>query len=158
MDWSHKIVAIDLSEFRQFTLTFNTSISFIYFGSKAKMLLEHQKRSNFRGYHIPRQFILQRFFAYVVPIDCPFKERFNEIIHWTRNAGLFEKWIQDSYNEFVERKYFLKNRGDAEEEADIERFSVPIFIVYGWIGGVILLVIEIAWKNRKKIPWRKALE
>lgn len=148
IDWSHKIASSSFDEFLRQILSFNTSICFVYFGSKVKNLLEHQKRLNIRGFRIPTQTISQTIFCYVVPVDYPLKHCFNEIIQWIMNAGLYWKWTDESYFEFVEKGYFSKTVNGAERSG--EKYYVPMFIVYGWIGSGFVFIIEIVWNRIKE--------
>lgn len=101
MAWS------SLEEFLHQIFSFNTSICFVYWGSKVKNLLEHQKRLNIRGFRIPTQTISQSVYrSYVVPVDYPLKDCFNEIIQWVMSAGLYRKWTDESYFEFIEKGSF----------------------------------------------------
>lgn len=144
IDWSHKMTSSSLEEFFRQILSFNTSICFVYWGTKVKNLLEHQKRLNIRGFRIPTQTISQSVYSYVVPVDYPLRDCFNEIIQRVMSAGLYWKWTDESYFEFIEKGFFSETHvKDAERGA--EKYYVPIFIVYGWIGSAILFVIEIAW-------------
>lgn len=146
IDWRHKMVYVSLDEFLHHILSFNTSICFIYLGSKVKNLLEHQKRLKIRGFRIPTQTISQTVFSYVAPVDSPLKDCFNEQIQWIMNAGLYWKWTDESYYEFVDRDFFSEKEINAPEHGS-EKYYVPIFIVYGWIGGALVLLVEIVWKK-----------
>lgn len=85
--------------------------------------------------------------SYPVNIDFPFVERFNEVIHRMRSAGLYEKWLKDDQARAADNHYknseFLKHR----KEMEIDGFAVPIFIFYGWFGGIVAFVIELSLKN-----------
>lgn len=146
IDWRNKMAAISLEEFRQQILSFNTSICFIYWESKVKNLLEHQKRLNIRGFRIPTQTIIQSVYSHIVAVDYPLKDCFNEIIQRIMCAGLYWKWTDESYFEFVERGYFTERHVNDEEYGN-EKYYVPIFIVYGWIGSGFVFVIEIIWNR-----------
>ena len=37
----------------------------------------------------------------------------------------------------------------SHKETEIEKFPIPMFILYGWSASIAVLVIEIVWKNRK---------
>lgn len=75
----------------------------------------------------------------------PFNERVNEIVKWVRTAALYDKckcyevailesWYKNGVTETA--KYFL----------------LPVFIVYGYIG-IIVLITEIMCK--KNINWKR---
>lgn len=143
-DWSNKLHLSDLGELEREILTHKTLISFPMFHSDAKVLLESQKKLNVRGHHIPTQadiYLIQTTFE--VNDNFPFIDRLNEIIHWMRNAGLFQKWLE--VQERIEFETVVP------EETDVEGFPVPIFITYGWILGSIVFVVEIFWE---KVSWR----
>lgn len=147
IDWSHKMAWSSLEEFLHQILSFNTSICFVYRGSKVKNLLVHQKRLNIRGFRIPTQTIIKSVYSYVVPVDYPLKDCFNEIIQRVMSAGLYWKWTDESYFEFIEKGYFSKTLVNDDAERGAEKYYVPIFIVYGWIGSVFIFMIEIAWNR-----------
>lgn len=150
VDWTDKMASTStLEEYFHQILSFNTSMCFIYFGSKVKNLLEHQKRLNIRGFRIPSETISQTVFGYVVSADNPLKDCFNEIIQWIMNAGLYWKWIDESYYEFVEKGFFSETVVNAAK-GGTEKYYVPIFIVYGWIGSVLVFSTEIVWHRIKR--------
>lgn len=116
--------------------------------SYANVLLEVQKRLNIRGYRITQLCLLKCLVSFPVSPTFPFVERLNEIFHWIQDAGLYEKWRRE--DDVLEMKNLLKKcklKYRNEYENNVERFQLPIFIVYGWCLGVIVLFIEIIWKN-----------
>ncbi len=127
--------------------TFNRSLTFLTLSDDATMLLRIQKKLGIRGYHITEAHLNDYFDSYHVHKAFPFIERLNEIIRRLQSAGLYDEWKrrQDEFDEkkFIEEKFGSIQRRNGNE---IKSFPVPIFIAYGWIGGVILLVIEIIWK------------
>lgn len=87
--------------------------------------------------------------SYHVNNDFPFIERFNDIIQRLQSGGLYEKWTGELYSE-VKSKSFSTNRSDymgTSKETEIDLFPIPKFIVYGWIVGLIVLILEIIWKR-----------
>lgn len=151
VDWSHKLIATDTTDkFFKEILSFNTSVCFIYFGTKARNLLIHQKRLHIRGYRVPADTISRTAFGYVVRHDYPLKECFNEIIHAITSAGLYWKWRDDSYFEFVKQGFF-RNAID-DDGGRVDEVSAPTFILYGWMGSVMVFIMEIAW-HRIKIKY-----
>lgn len=149
IDWAHKMIySNNLDEFFQRILSFNTSICFVYFGSKVKNLIEYQKRLNIRGFRIPTQTVSQTAFGYIVKEDFPLKDCFNEIIQWIMSAGLYWKWADESYFEFVEKGFFSETLVN-EAEGGAEKYYIPIFIVYGWIGSALVFSLELVWSRIK---------
>lgn len=152
-DWTSKFYLAKFELVDKEMRMFNTSISFLERLSYANFVLDVQKRLNIRGYYVPELYIHKCIVSYPVNDDFPFIERLNEIIHWIRNAGLYEKWRKENFNEFV--KYISQNREfikTTREQSEVEQFEMPIFIVYGWIVGLIVFVIEIIWK-KLKLSW-----
>lgn len=149
-DWSNKFRVTEFETIENEMQSYNTSMSFLERLSYADFVLVVQKRLNIRGYHIPPLYIDKYVASYPVNDDFPFIDRLNEIIHWIRNAGLYEKWCREEFNYFVEN--ISKNREllKFRDQSDVEKFEVPIFIVYGWFVGVTVFVIEILWKNVRK--------
>lgn len=146
-DWSDKFRLAEFEVVDKEMKMYNTSISFLERLSYANFALDNQKRLNIRGYHIPQLDIDKYVVSYPVHDDFPFIGRLNEIIHWIRDAGLYEKWRREDSNGFVinisKNIKSLKSR----EQSEVERFEVPMFIVYGWCTGGIVFVIEIIWKT-----------
>lgn len=149
VDWSVKFRVAEFEVVERQMQLYNTSISFLERLSYANFVLDVQKRLNIRGYHIPPLYIDKYVVSYPVNDDFPFIDRLNEIIHWIRNAGLYEKWCREEMDNFVEN--ISKNREllKSRDQTDVEKFDVPIFIVYGWLVGVIVFVLEIIWKHFK---------
>lgn len=151
-DWRVKFRVAEFEVVERQMQLYNTSISFLERLSYANFVLDVQKRMNIRGYHIPPLYIDKYVVSYPVNDDFPFVDRLNEIIHWIRNAGLYEKWCSEEMDDFVENisenRRLLKSR----DQTDVEKLDVPIFIVYGWFVGVIIFVIEIIWKHFK-LSW-----
>lgn len=149
--WNNKVHLIQNAELLPQIFAYNTTISVLLFKSHVKILVEHQKRLNIRGYHIPTQIYILKFLSsYHINADFPFIERFNEIIHRLLNAGLYDKWTNELYSE-VKGKVFSANRRDynigTHEESEIEMLPIPTFIIYGWIVSIIVLIFEIIWKS-----------
>lgn len=112
-------------------------------------ILRAQKRLNIKGYHKTEITISSRLFSYRLSKKFIFFERFNEIIHRMQNAGLYGLWEQQGYA-IREQNILKKNlehfiiHGLTEEETS---FRFPIFIAYGWLIGILLLILEIICKN-----------
>lgn len=96
-DWSKKIKIMNHNQLCQEKITYR-SISFTEGLSYANILLRAQKRMAIRGYHITQISIAKKYIlSYGVNDEFPFVERFNEIIHWIRSAGLYDVWLQEEY-------------------------------------------------------------
>lgn len=147
MKLTQKVVLISPGELFDRVYSFNTSISFYYEIFGAKILLEIQKRLNIRGYHIPTQYYISKTInSYVVHMNSPFKERFNEIIHWVRNAGLYDKWY-DNYAKAI-RIHKFNCSCDFPHAIDEADNSFPILaLIYGWIASGVVFIVEITWKK-----------
>lgn len=68
-----------------------------------------------------------------------------------KSAGLFDFLLGKDVYEMENRiiKKYRKDSINREDENFVQSFEFPIFIVYGWFAGVIVLVIEILCKNYK---------
>ncbi len=67
---------------------------------------------------------------------------------------IYEKWLEKYFHR-IEDKVVKKNleifeQGKSKAFVEIEPFSVPIFIVYGWGMAAAVLIIEIIWNRLKK--------
>lgn len=141
-DWNDKVSGPSSTKVVKIG-TFNRSTSFLIQLDRAKLLSEYQKQSNIKGYHIANLRFFKYYASFPVRNGFPFIERFNEIIHRIQSSGLYEKWLRDYLILFTKAEGLI----NYDDESTIEKFTVPLFIVYGWIAGTILLVIEIIWKN-----------
>lgn len=151
LDWTNRFFqAEDVTALYHEIMSFNRSFAFIEDLRYAKNLLKPQKRLNVRGYHIPQFYIYNYVCSYEVHPDFPFLERLNEIVHWVRNAGLYDLWWRIDYAGYNKEvlKYYVK-RFSTRKEIDINRFPLPLLVVYGWCGSVIVFAIEIIWKKLK---------
>lgn len=153
--WSSKVCPVILDEINEQILNFNTSISYATMYSRAKMLLEIQKRFNIRGYHIPNEFCLKEsMLTYSVNDNFPFIERLNDIIHSLREGGIYQKWLEE--NEELMVKIFVRNRKVQAENvysSNVEEF--PTVICYGWAASIIVFIIELIWQWYKFYNLRK---
>lgn len=145
-EWIEKVHLGKNAEILPQLFAYNLTMSALLYKIHANILLEHQKRLHIRGYHIPSDFYVSTFLAsYHVNNGFPFADRFNEIIQRVQSAGLYDKWGAELYDE-VKHGVFSMNRGDyiaKDEETEIDSMSMPRFIIYGWILGAVLLVLEI---------------
>lgn len=146
-DWKEKFRAEDYELLKEQIAMYNTSISFLTTWSFAKFVLDLQKQFNIRGYHNPKLHIGKYLLSYPTIDHFPFLQRFNEILHWMRCAGLHDKWLREDLDDL--RRNVFKNREHLKnsDKTDIETFQVPMFIVYGWVASVIVFAIEIVWKH-----------
>lgn len=147
-NWHNKVRVTNTNDFFRQIRHFNTSISFLWPNGRARTLLEYQKRLNVRGYHISKLQIFKYVGSYPVSDDFPFVDRFNEIINRIRSSGLYGKWWRENVSKFIKSEV-LKRVDFVSTSNETKRFSVPIFIIYGWCISIIVLVFEIIWKNIK---------
>lgn len=150
LNWSNRFFTLQASNFDEHKETFNRSAAFIEELSYAKTLLKIQKRLNVNGFHIPEFYLETCLCSYNINSDYPFLERFNEIVHRIKNAGLYALWLQLD-NTVIENRISKLNveHLSAQKDIDIDRFPLPMFIVYGWFASVIVFVFEIIWKKYK---------
>lgn len=94
----------------------------------------------FRKYHITQIRTLQMQYSYSARDDFPFIDRVNEIIQRVTTAGLLDKWLYDASDYDKEFRIIAT-------ETHTDHFYAPLFIVYGWIAGLVVLVIEVNWKK-----------
>lgn len=147
-DWSDKVVVRDgLLLFEQFTL-FNRSVSFLEDLNYVKSLLRIQKRLNIKGYHIPDARMYKYLLTYPINRAFPFTDRFNEIVGRIVSAGLYDRWLREAVGAF-EQDVVKKNLKVLKVREGIDRFPVPVFIVYGWIASIIVFAVESIWKRLK---------
>lgn len=130
--WGNRMKVHNSSEVIQQIVT-EAKFSFFEYESTAKGICKHKK------FHITEIQLSWIWFKYDMRYDFPFIERVNEIVQWIQTAGLYNKWWRD----LDEEKLFIT----FANESYVKSFSVPIFIVYGWIAGVIVFIIEIIWHS-----------
>lgn len=151
-DWIDKVRVVNTDKMDDTMCTFNRTVSLFCLEQHAKIILKYQKQLNVKGYHIPSQtYLYTALTSFNVSADFPFIERLNEILFWLRESGLFEKLTVEDYRELVKirSKKFGLHVGRISEEVDIERFSIPMFVIYGWLTGIFVLLIEIIWNKLK---------
>lgn len=71
-------------------------------------------------------------------------------IHWIRSVGLYDVWLKEEYSAIESKMIIETNRqesGKTRKEPEIERFPIPMFILYGWCLGVVALINDIIWKH-----------
>lgn len=150
-DWNDKIFVVDTDKFESRYSLFDRSITFHTGLANVNTILRAQKRLNLKGYHKTQIRISNRLFSYRASRKFLFFERFNEIIHRIQSAGLYSLWERQGYA--VREKNILKTNLEhlrIHRQTDNETsFQFPIFIVYGWLTGILLLIIEIICKHFK---------
>ncbi len=149
-DWNKRIVGttdgILLDEISMYNRT-----AFIVSSTTANLLIETQKRLNIRGYYntlIRAGYMAHSFSS--INNKFVFWERLNEIIHAIQCAGLYDHWERQNYFTFelrnmkqsLERLAALK-----DNQRSVNSLDFPIFIVYSWLAGTIVFVLEIIWKK-----------
>lgn len=134
-NFSFKIRIIDYPDFVQQILT-EVQFSFAEYNSIAKFMCKHKR------YHITPIQLQRIWYSHNMRYDFPFIDRVNEIIQRVTTAGLYEKWWTDAT---VEDKLFRS----VVAETHTDRFSAPVFIIYGWVAGIIVFLIELSWKAIK---------
>lgn len=156
-DWDEKVVVID-EGFHKFIDTYSGTMSALVDSEFGNLLLRIQKRLDIKGYHNPHIEISRHLYTYHVNTKFFFIERLNEIIHRIKSAGLYELWLQQELN-FIETKILAENvdRLKNQKVAYVKNFEFPMFIVYGWLAGFVVLIFEIVWKKTPKIRMLKKL-
>lgn len=148
-DWGDKIQVLDVKLLGYEISSYNTSIAFLWNLPAIECLRAVQKRLNIRGYHVTKAKIYSQHLTYALSDSFPFMERMNEIASRTKSAGLYKKWLKLEHSEieseFLEMNKLLR----IDSEPDVEPFSIPIFIVYGWIAGSVVFIVEIIWEKCK---------
>lgn len=151
-DWDDKIITIEQQQYEEIVSVFNTSISVFAEDITADIALRIQKRSHVRGYYNSNLRISSSLLSFGVHEKFLFFDRFNEIINRMKNAGLIDLWQRRDIDHVVEGNIKLLHHFiTGNDRNDAQNIEFPVFIVYGWIAGTILLVFEIIWKNFKSL-------
>lgn len=132
-NFSSKMTIANVSDFMQ-RIVDDIPVAFSEYNSLAKIFCKHRK------YHIAQIQTQQMQYSYSARDDFPFTDRVNEIIQRVQTAGLYDKWWNDA-NDYG--KYFI----NVAATTHTDDFNVPLFIVYGWIAGFVVLVVELNWKK-----------
>lgn len=147
--WSNKIIVLEGQQYYEQLIMYNTSISILTSPKYMHLLLRLQKRLSIKGFHNPRIEISKYLAAPFVFNKFLFFERLNELTHRIQSAGLYDLWWRKSHIE-MEKKIIKTNvERSRNQNKVVENFEIPIFIIYGWLAGVIVLVLEIVWKKFK---------
>lgn len=144
-DWSDKVILIDIGEFYNSVEHFNTSMSFLESSENTPVLFSVQNRFNAKLYYDPKIRISYQLINYRLSENFLFFERFNEIVHRMKSAGLLDVWKR-VIEVFWAKILFEKNPKLMIKKMEEEQ-PLPSFIIYGWIASVILFVGEIIWKK-----------
>lgn len=152
-DWNEKIFSLHEEEYVDQLEMFNTSKSFLIASQHVTSVLNAQKRLNIRGFYNTQLQLLYGFYSCIVLEKFIYFERVNEIVDRVKSVGLYDLWERRDHSEWEEvilEKHVkrLKNRN----EIVVENFEFPMLIVYSWLVGVIVFVMEIIWKNSEL--WR----
>lgn len=149
-DWGKNIIVVENAKLREYSRTFNRSMSFLTSLNNANTFVRAQKRLDIRGYHKTQIEVSSFPFSYPVNEKFVFFERLNEIVHRIQSAGLFREWIRQEYAQ-REKKILKANvKQSFDQDNSVTNFEFPMLIVYGWLTGSILLLIEIIWKKFKE--------
>lgn len=98
-----------------------------------------------RKYHVSDVNLQWMWFSYNARYDFPFMGRINEIIQWVKVSGLYDKW-RNEYASRIQSQY-----ANDLTEKNIETLPVPVFIVYSYVVGGILLILEILIKKYQPV-------
>lgn len=147
-NWTDRVRLMDVESLFNEVEMYNRSMAFLRDQESMMIPLKIQKQLKIRGYHISHIRVSTELFSYAVNYDFPFVERVNTILHRMFDSGLFHLYQRKNYATYEhsilkKNLELLKNR----DEIDIERFPIPIFIVYGWVAGLIVMFIEILFKK-----------
>lgn len=150
-NWSHKIIAVNYGDKIDVWLQmYKSSASFLSNADFAYIPLRLQKRLKIRGYYNTQIQITKRFIFYHLNEKFLFFERYNEITHRLKSAGLIDLWWRGQLD-VLEKKVLKVNLERlqllAENDNETQVYNYLIFIVYGWTAGGIVFVFEIVWKK-----------
>lgn len=140
-NWDDRVAILLEDDFNSELGKFNRSASFLVDLTTANLLIAMQKRLEIKGFHNPQIRISNFLVAYRLSERFLFFGRLNEIIHRIKSAGLFDLWSRADDSKLAK---FIKV---ARDENDVDRFPIPMFIVYGWIASVIIFLVEIVWNQ-----------
>lgn len=85
--------------------------------------------------------------CYIVPYGSPFLDRFNDLISWTEQAGIFQYW-ERSMNENPRILSQFHNVGNDEEANGHLPLTIDnmVLFFYFWLGGLILSLCVFLWE------------
>jgi len=145
-DWGDRVDVMEWEQFYDRVHNFNTSISFYDQQDSIDFIFRLQKLLNIKAYYNPKIQIANWFFSYKIFKKFLFYERFNEITHRMHSAGLINLWWRKEIDKMT-HEVIGKNREKIQQEKDVAKIEFPSFIVYGWIAGIVLFIVEIIWKK-----------
>lgn len=146
-DWADRVHALEEEIHNEQVTTYNTSACYQLNLDSVQVLLRVQKRLNIKGYYATQISIKKFLFSFRVRTGFPFTERINEIAGWIQSAGLYNLWLQE-HDKRIERGLLRDNR-DRQVETEMEKFPLPMFIVYGWSASAIIFFVETLSKNNE---------
>lgn len=135
----------------------NTSYCYITLCSKANLVMERQKRSDKRKYHMIDDNMQQFLMSFKIPKLSKFANRFNEIMLWVYSSGLYYKWMSEAYDDYINSKTIpkpkLKEKEHQEITLDLTDLQLCWAIVnVGYTVSIILFGIELLvnslWRPR----------
>ncbi|XP_037030440.1 uncharacterized protein LOC119070280 [Bradysia coprophila] len=148
--WSDKFHGIQMDQLKKEIGTFNNSIAFFAFDYQAQALLEVQKRLSLKAFHLLRDTFLAKYpISFEIRLNFPFIEQINVIIHWLNDAGLINKWVEDSDEVKEMCKINISPPIKISGESDLGEFAVLTVMWCGWIASVMVFIGEVIWNKFK---------
>lgn len=148
-DWNDKISVMEYQQLFKQVQLFDISTAYLLGGSDVYALQKIQKLLGIRGYFNTEIQIANLLNLYPINENFLFFEKLNEIILRIHGAGLYVVWVRDLFAE-SENRIVVSNRERLEYQqviSDVETFEFPMLIVYGWIAGSVVLVVEIVFQR-----------
>ncbi len=155
-DWNDKVHLVGWGEYFKQVDTFNQSISFYEDHESIDLRFRLQKLLDIKAYHNPKIEITNLFLSYKIMVEkFPYLDRFNDITHWMKSAGLLDFWWRKEFDDKANQ--ILKRNREQQVEKQEQKIEFPTFITYGWLASIILFVIELAWKKFEISRMKKLL-
>lgn len=108
------------------------------------------------SYHQTDIDIPQLLYTLVVGRRFLFVNALNEYLQWMIATGHYNQMEQMRNWGIIQIKYNAGRHAAASTSASNEDWEFPTFIVYGWIAGFVVFVVEIMWRKiARKINRRK---
>lgn len=152
LDWSDKVKSVGSYKMWRQVFNFNSSISFPFSSDYLECLIRFQKRYNVKAYYDTKIAISSRFVDMVVQARFMFFERFNEINHRMKSAGLIQLWDRWNYDVLTEHLLIANSellKKWKEDQNEKTQFEFPSSVIYGWIASGIVFIVEIFWMKIK---------
>ncbi|XP_037050323.1 uncharacterized protein LOC119084448 [Bradysia coprophila] len=148
-DWTNKIRVIQRDKFSYQYWKFDTSTSYVMSAIDFDMMSRIQRRLNIRGFYDTGVTVLAYLLTFPVLDSFLFFDKLNEIIHWTYSSGLLYQWIRETFyqTEKIILTYNRKRLENQQQTVEVVQIDFSMIIIYGWIAGVIILIIEILWNK-----------